>query len=160
MNEYYRGTSAYKLEEYESYTQKHQKKQEERKALTKAEQRAFCRLMVMAVMIVFLACSALIYVNVMVLRASTKIDNLEKELALAVDQNKQKEIEINKNLDMKVIEKKAVEKLGMQKPDNSQIVYINVKKSEYSEAVNAAKKSEPVLGGVKNAFLGIVEYFR
>ncbi len=160
MNEYYRGTSAYKLEEYESYTQKTQKRQEERKTLTGAQQKAFCRLMLTAVMIVFLACSAFIYVNVMVLRASTRIDNLEKDLALAVDQNKQKEIEINKNLDMKVIEKKAVEKLGMQKPDNSQIVYINVQKSEYSEAINSAKPSGNVLSGVKDAFVGIVEYFR
>ena len=154
LNEFYRGTSAYKLEEYDSYTKKVSQADANRKAQKRAGQIVLCRIMVM-----FIACSALVYVNVMTLRASTKINELEKELNLVIDENKQKEIEINKNLDMKVIEKKAVEKLGMQKPDNSQIVYINVKKGTHSEAINPNKKSAPAFSGVKKTLAGIVEYF-
>lgn len=159
MNEFYKGTSAYKLEQYESYTRAKDEVNVERKAQSRLAQRAFCRVLVVGVMVMFVACSALVYINVMALRASTKIDELEKELALVIDENKQKEIEINKNLDMKVIEKKAVEKLGMQKPDNSQIVYINVKKATHSEAINPKKKSRSVFEGVKETLTDIVEYF-
>jgi len=159
LNEFYRGTSAYKLEEYDSYTKKVSQADANRKAQKRAEQIVLCRIAVIGVMVMFIACSALVYVNVMTLRASTKINELEKELNLVIDENKQKEIEINKNLDMKVIEKKAVEKLGMQKPDNSQIVYINVKKGTHSEAINPNKKSAPAFSGVKKTLAGIVEYF-
>ena len=164
MNDFYVGTSAYKLDRYEEYTRKTARANEEKKAETKkasSMQRAsVCRLLIVMVITVFVAASALVYVNVMALRASTEIDNLEKKLALAVDKNKQKEMEINKNLDMKVIEKKAIEKLGMQKPDNSQIVYINVKKGTHSEAINPnGGSSESAFSGVKKVLLSIKEYF-
>ena len=89
LNEFYKGTSAYKLEQYESYTRAKEEANEERKAQTRLAQRAFCRVMVVGVMLMFVACSALVYINVMALRASTKIDELEKELALVIDENKQ-----------------------------------------------------------------------
>ena len=164
MNDFYTGTSAYKLDRYEEYTNNASRVSKEKKAQSTkaslAHQASVCRLLIAMVVTVFVASSALVYVNVMALRASTEIDNLEKDLALVVDKNKQKEIEINKNLDMKVIEKKAVEKLGMQKPNNSQIVYINVKKGTYSEAVNSgAASSDGALSGVKKVLMSIKEYF-
>ncbi len=159
MSEFYRGTSAYKIEQYELYSEKTREKQTARKVNSRLEQKAACRLIITAVMVVFLAASALVYVNVMTLRASTKIDELEKELALVTDINKQKEIEINQKLDMKVIEKKAVEKLGMQKPDNSQIVYINVKKGTHSEALTGSPAPKNLFAGIKKSLKGIVEYF-
>lgn len=159
MNEFYMGTSAYKLDRYEDYTRRTTQEANKRRAAARMEQLAVCRLLIIAVITVFVAASALVYVNVMALRASTKIDNLEKQLALAVDKNKQKEIEINKNLDMKVIEKKAIEKLGMQKPDNSQIVYINVKKGTHSETINPKGQSKDAFSGVKEILLSIKEYF-
>ncbi|MBO5009025.1 MAG: cell division protein FtsL [Clostridia bacterium] len=159
MNELYRGTSAYKLEEYESHAQKSREKHIERKNTIKIEKRALCRLLVVSIFALFVAASALVYVNVMTLRASTEVDALEKQLAIATEKNKQKEIEITQKLDMKVIEKKAVEKLGMQKPDNNQIMYIDVKKDTYSEAVKQKSNISSFFGGIKNALGSIVEYF-
>ena len=159
MNTYYTGTSAYKLEQYEEYTQKRTATVQKRKAASRAQQAAMCKFILGVVVAFFVASSALVYVNVMALRATTKIEELEKKLALEVDKNKQKELEINRNLDMKVIEEKAVTKLGMQKLDNSQIVYINVKKGDYSEAVNANNSSKRAFGGVKKLLMGIKEYF-
>ncbi len=159
VNEFYIGTSAYKLEQYENYTRRNRENEENRKKQTKMEQMVICKYMVIGVMLMFIACSALVYVNVMTLRASTKIQNLERELALVIDNNKQKEIDINKNLDLKVIEKKAVEKLGMQKPDNSQIVYINVKKGSHSEAIGKNKVSGDAMKGIKETFRAVAEYF-
>ena len=164
MNDFYVGTSAYKLDKYEEYTKNTARASEEKKAEVKkannAHHASFCRLLIVAVVAVFVVASALVYVNVMAMRASTEIDSLEKKLALAVDKNKQKEMEINKKLDMKVIEKRAIEELGMQKPDNSQIVYVNVKKGTHSEAINPdGESSEGALSGVKKVLLSIKEYF-
>lgn len=159
VSEFYMGTSAYKLEQYESYTKRNREKEENRKKQSRMEQLIICRYIVVGVMLMFIACLSLVYVNVMTLRASTKIGELERELALVIDNNKQKEIDINKNLDLKLIEKKAVEKLGMQKPDNSQIVYINVKKASHSEAINKRASGRDAVKGIKETFLAVAEYF-
>ena len=160
MNEYYYGTSAYKLEEYEIHAKKTEEKKQERKKVSKAEQLSLCRWMVAGIFFIFAAASALVYLNVMTIRASTDIDNLEKQLAAVIDENRQKEIKINQKLDMKVIEKKAVEELGMQKPDNSQIIYVDVKKPNHVEVNAGGRKTNVFANGVKFIFNGIVEYFR
>ncbi len=159
MDRLYTGTSAYKLETYENYTKKSEEKSAERKNNARLEHAAFCRLVVMLVIGVFVAASAIIYVNVMMLRAATEIDNLETKLALEVDKNNQKEMEINKNLDLNVIEKRAIEELGMQKPDNSQIVYINVKKGTHSQTVNPKGEKKNVFSLLKSAVGSLQEYF-
>ena len=159
VNEFYRGTSAYKLEQYESYSRRNRENTEERARQRKQEQLLLCKYMILAVTVLFIACSSLVYVNVMAMRAATEIETLKKDLALVIDQNKQKEIKINQNLDMKVIEKKAIEKLGMQKPDNSQIVYINVRKGSHSEAINPGKKVKSGESKIKEFLNGIVDYF-
>ncbi len=160
-NYYYTGTSAYKLEEYENYAQKSREKQHQRKITSKADHRAVCRLMIASVLVVFALAASLVYVNVMALRASSDIVELEKQLAMVVDDNKNKEIEINKKLDMKVIEKKAVEKLGMQKPDNGQIIYVDVKKANSTEVKGEETKEESnsLFNGIKTALNNIEEYF-
>ena len=159
MDRLYTGTSAYKLETYENYTKKSEEKSAERKNNARREHAAFCRLAVLLVIGVFVAASAIIYVNVMMLRATSEIDKLETKLALAVDKNNQKEMEINKNLDLKVIEKKAIEELGMQKPDNSQIVYVGVKQTSYSEVADEPSVGAETVSAVKNVVDSFVEYF-
>lgn len=157
-NNYSYGSSAYKLEYYENQISKNAKTPKQQSSLSHKEKIALCKVAIVVVMVAALIASAFIYINVMALRATSKIDQLEKELALVIDSNKQKEIEINRNLDLNVIEKKAIEKLGMQKPDNNQIVYINVKKGSYSEAVNPAGSSS-LWTGIKNFLKSIQEYF-
>ena len=139
MDRYYYGTSAYKLEEYESRTRQNNEKQKQRRKVAKKQQMALYRLMLVGVVFVFIAASALVYVNVMALRAASDIENLEKQLAMVVDNNKQKEIKINQSLDMKNIEKRAIEELGMQKPDNTQIVYVDVRKENFVKAAGETK---------------------
>ena len=160
MDRYYYGTSAYKLEEYENRTRQNEEKQKRRRKIAKKQQMAFYRLMFVVVVFVFVAASALVYVNVMAMRAASDIDNLEKKLAMVVDNNKQKEIKINQSLDLKHIEKRAIEELGMQKPDNTQIVYVDVRKENHVEVAGENKtKTTSASRGVKGFFLSIWEYF-
>ncbi len=160
MNRYYTGTSAYKLDDYETQARENQRKQQERREALKVQQSIFCRNLVIGVIAVFIAASALVYVNVMALRANSDIADLEKQLAMVIDNNRQKEIEINRKLDMKVIEKKAVDKLGMQKPDNSQIVYVDVRKENKVEVYGSASVADSgIVNTVKAMFTNIWEYF-
>jgi hypothetical protein len=69
-------------------------------------------------------------------------------------------MEISRKVDIKVIEKKAVDELGMQKPDNSQIVYVNVKKENSEVVVYADTADESgVWESVKGWFSDVWEYF-
>lgn len=160
MEKYYYGTSAYKLDEYESYAEESNKRHEERKENAKAAGKATYRLITVLILFVFMAASVLVYLNVRTIRASTEKEKLRKEYELLVDSNKQKEMEISRKVDIKVIEKKAVDELGMQKPDNSQIIYVDVKK-ENSEVYAADKGTEEngAWDSVKGWFADVWEYF-
>ncbi len=160
MEKYYYGTSAYKLEEYESYAEESNKRREERKETAKAAGKSTYRLATIVVLFVFIAASVLVYINVMAIRAATEKEKLQKEYTLLVDDNKQKEMEISRKVDVKVIEKKAVDELGMQKPDNSQIIYVNVKKDNSEEIVKDEQSEEGgVWDSVKGWFADVWEYF-
>lgn len=158
MKSMYNGTSAYNLDEYESYARTADKKRNERAQTHKKERAMVCRFLIVSLIAVFCTASALIYTNVMLIRASTQTQKLEDKLALLTEANKKKEMEINQKLDMKVIEEKAVSKLGMQRPDNSQIVYVNVKRDTYTE-VSDKEEGARFTASVKEAIKGILEYF-
>ena len=49
--------------------------------------------------------------------------------------------------------------LGMQKPDNSQIVYVGVKQASYTEVESENSVGKAVIETVKNATNSFVEYF-
>ena len=159
MNELYIGTSAYKLEEYESQVNRTREQSTQKKAGVKADLTSLYRFLIISIIAIFAVASALVYTTVMTLRASTKVAGLEKQLAVATEVNKQKEIEINKKLDMKVVEKRAIEELGMQKPENSQIIYIDVKKSDNSGIVTSKKETPGFVNGIKGFINDVVEYF-
>ena len=68
-------------------------------------------------------------------------------------------MEISQKLDLKLIEEKAINELGMQKPDNSQIIYVGVKQASYTEVESKTSVGKAVVELVKNATGGFVEYF-
>ena len=104
-------------------------------------------------------CSALVYTNVMMIRAATQTEKLRKELALITEQNSRKQIEIGQKLDMKVIEERAINELGMQRPENNQIVYVDIKQNSYSETADKKTVSKGILATVKGALDNVLEYF-
>lgn len=159
MSQFYNGTSAYKLDEYERYAKQHDEKRVVRKNEQKRARAAFCRFVTIAVLCMFVVASGFIYLNVMMLRAATKVEVLKDELALVTEQNNHKKMEISQKLDLKLIEEKAINELGMQKPDNSQIIYVGVKQASYTEVESKTSVGKAVVELVKNATGGFVEYF-
>lgn len=61
-------------------------------------------------------------------------ESLKSQLADIQKQNQQLKVNIEQGMNINTIEQEAKERLGMQKIDNSQKVYINLDKSDYVES--------------------------
>lgn len=88
------------------------------------------------VIIGFLALFAVCYRNSQITESFNEKENLKKELSSIQKENEQLKVNIENSLNLKNIEQMAKEKLGMQKLDNSQKVYINLPKKDYIESAS------------------------
>ena len=73
------------------------------------------------------------YRNSQITETFNKKENLKKELSLAQKENEQLKISIENSLNLNTIEQLAKEKLGMQKLNNKQKIYISLDKKDYIE---------------------------
>ena len=69
-------------------------------------------------------------------------ENLKKELASVQKENEQLKVNIEKQMNLNAIEQEAKEKLGMQKLDNNQKIYVNLNKSDYIEPAQSTIAKE------------------
>ena len=67
---------------------------------------------------------------------------MKANLAAIEKQNEQLKVNLENSLNLSNIEKLAEEKLGMQKLDNSQKVYVSLDKKDYVEAASEEVKIE------------------
>ena len=73
----------------------------------------------------------------------TQKENLKSSLAELQKQNAQLKVSIEQGMNINNIEQAAKEKLGMQKLDNNQKVYITLQKKDYVESsINSEKEAE------------------
>ena len=87
------------------------------------------------IMGVFLVLLAVSYRNSLITERFNQIQNQKNELAAIQKANGQLEVSIEGSLNLNNVEKAAKEKLGMQKLQNSQKVYVSLPKQDYTEAV-------------------------
>lgn len=83
--------------------------------------------------IIFAVLFAISYRNSLINESFTKNEKLKKTLAATKKDNEQLQVSIENSLNLSNIEKMAREKLGMQKLDNSQKVYVSLPKKDYVE---------------------------
>lgn len=94
--------------------------------------------------------------NAFVTEQKSQISQLKEELKQIEEDNTYIQTELTKNIDLKEVEKQASVKLGMQKPAQYQIVYIDVPEQSYTvkheTAVNETVNGENsgLMGAVKN----------
>ena len=69
-------------------------------------------------------------------------ESLKSELADIQKQNQQLKVNIEQGMNINTVEQQAKERLGMQKMDNSQKVYINLDKSDYVESSTSTSNGE------------------
>ncbi len=95
------------------------------------------------------------YRNSLINESFNRKTNLQNKLAVIQKENEQLQVNIENSLNLANIEKMAKEKLGMQKLDNSQRVYVNLPKKDYVEPAS----EEVIIEEEKSWFETILSYF-
>lgn len=83
---------------------------------------------------------------------------LNKEYTAKKDENHQREIEVERVIDIKKIEDVAVNQFGMQRPEKSQIIYLDLKLGDYAEISTPPENSDFVLASFFKSIGSFMEY--
>lgn len=92
---------------------------------------------------------------------SDQVNQLQRELSNLREQSQMMEIQKSQKYGSEQLQKIAVEQLGMQKIEKSQITYVNTKTSDHTEVAQPSTmrvENSKVLAGIANGFNAIVEY--
>lgn len=141
FNGYQYETSPRKLEpEYEPQENPYAKKRpstlKKKKEQTQKKPKRHLKSHVKAVMyiaVIFAVLFVISYRNSLINESFSRNEKLKSTLAVTQKENEQLQVSIENNLNLSNIEKLAREKLGMQKLDNSQKVYVSLPKKDYVE---------------------------
>ncbi len=163
MSRYYNGTSAYKIDEIEyGYVSDVKENIAERQEKRQGRKAAFSkRVRVCAALVALFAVAiGLLFTNAMIIEKSSTVSKMQEELNSLTEPNNQTVLDFEKNLDLKKIEEIAINELGMKRPDKYQIVYVDVKQSDYAEVKREEEKSgfSFNIGTVSAAIGQFVEY--
>lgn len=138
MSKYYNGTSAYKIDDIQYVTNSDAKENIERRKVARENKRALflkrVKLLVGAAG-VFAVAIALLCVNAAIIEKSSVVNDMQTQLNELTEQNNHIKLELEKNLDLNRIEDIAINELGMKRPDNYQVVYVNVEQNNYAEVM-------------------------
>lgn len=104
----------------------------EKEKLKKLETKRHAKLIVY-IGIGFLTLFTISYRNTVINENFAELKNLKTNLAVIEKENEQLKVNIENSLNYNNIEKMAKEKLGMQKVNNSQTVYVNLPRQDYIE---------------------------
>lgn len=105
---------------------KNTKQKEQKKLKVKAK-------IVLSVFIGFLVLLAMCYRDSQITEIFNKKENLKKELSVVQKENEQLKISIENSLNLNTVEQLAKERLGMQKLNNKQKIYVSLEKKDYIE---------------------------
>lgn len=108
-----------------------------------------------------LAAGFMISKFVAVNETAQQIKSLQKELATLEAQTSQMVFDMEQSVDLAEIEKEATTRLGMQRPEKYQTVYVNVRQNDMTEktAGEAEGFSSDVLSTLKKFGGNIVQFF-
>lgn len=111
--------------------EKHSKAKEKKKNITR----------IAYVVIGFAILLTISYRYALINTSFSEKEKLKNQLTEIQKQNQQLKVSIEQGMNINTIEQQAKERLGMQKLDNNQKVYINLDKSDYVES-SVANKGE------------------
>lgn len=138
-NRYQYETSPRKLEpEYEPIKSPYSKKksstlkQKEQKVKPKRHLKSNVKV-VGSVLLIFASLFVISYRNSLINESFNENESLKSNLAALEKENEQLRVNLENSLNLNNIEKLAEEKLGMQKLDNSQKIYVSLDKKDYVE---------------------------
>ena len=82
----------------------------------------------------FLLLLTISYRNSLITERFNQIQSKKKELSEMVKINEQAQVNIESNINLQNVEEVAKDKLGMQKLEKDQKVYVNINKEDYTES--------------------------
>ena len=100
----------------------------------------------------FLVLLTISYRNSLITEKFNQIQNKKQELSAIEKTNGQTEISIESSLNLKSLEKTAKKKLGMQKLDKDQKVYVTLPKKDYTESALPEVETEQNSNWLKDLF--------
>ena len=104
------------------------------KAKTKAKVKEVNKIKIYSYIALIFAMFAVIsFRNSLINETYNQKESLKAQVSAAEKENEQLRINIENNLNLENIQRRATEELGMQKSSNSQKVYINLEKKDYIE---------------------------
>lgn len=110
--------------------------------------------LVISVLAVFIAGLTVMYRFALITQLSYNINKCEKQYYDMRNENLRTRAEVEKNTDLASIKQIAETRLAMQKPDKSQVVYINVPRNDYTVVMNTRDEAGQSDGSV---FSGLID---
>lgn len=137
------GTSPRKLQpDYSSMRKRQLREEKQKKELEERKQMRMALKLekrkhhknIALIITMFLILLTISYRNSLITERFKEIQEIKKELSQLEKQNEQTEVSIESSLNLKNLEETAEKKLGMQKLNNDQKVYISLPKEDYTES--------------------------
>lgn len=153
------GNLAYK----EYYTPKKPKKPQQNKSSKKKNLHERNRAIkyIAAIAVLSLSAGYMISTFVTVNETKAQVAQLSSELADVQAQTSQKTFDLDHAIDLSEVEEIATTRLGMQRPEKYQMVYVNVSRDDTVEktASETDGASKRILDGLQTIWSNIVDFF-
>lgn len=160
------GNLAYKLpERYEESPVRKKKRRKRVKADRRKREQMLIRKRVIRrigiVAVIALSAGFMISQFVAVNETEQKIASLEKQLAAAESVTSQMIFDMEQSVDLAEVEKQATTRLGMQRPEKYQTIYVNVKQDDMTEktAGDVEGAGNRIISALRKTGSHIVNFF-
>lgn len=132
------------------------KREKEKAIKLKKQKRRAMKYLIVGFLILF----AMSYRNSQIDENFAKIQDLKEELSDIQKQNAQLEVSIENGLNLNNLEQEAKEKLGMQKLNSKQTIYMTLQKNDYIEPAAEEVIIEDEQSGIKGIINTISNIFK
>ena len=155
------GNLAYKEYQYPPAKKKPQKNNADKRKHNQMLNRIKNIRRICAIIVLALSAGFMISEFVAVNETKQQIASLEKNLTSEESVTSQKMFELERSADLSEIEKEATTRLGMQRPEKYQTIYVNVKQNDVTEKTAGAVESLPsrAAAAVKKICGNIISFF-
>lgn len=108
----------------------------------------------LSILAVFVAGLLIVYRFALITQMSYNINKSEKMYNEIRNENSLIHMQVERDTDLNRIKELAENRLDMQKPDKSQIVYVRVPRNDYTVVLNTPARTDIIEG---NVFTGIID---
>ena len=114
---------------------------------------------VFTILLVFSLCFTLTYRYALLTEMNYKISKTNRQYNELRDENARLKVDIEKSIDLVKIKELAETRLGMQKPDRNQVVYVRVPKNDFTIVTEEYKNTEKTGEGTLSSLVSGMSKF-